>query len=72
LTRTEATLRDLFDYFLDRLERINAFVEVGLVPLDDVRPYLDYWAGNIVGAGGGKNGVDRLVQLAPLHSLLRV
>jgi hypothetical protein len=62
-TPTEAALRDLFDYFLDRLERINSFVEAGLVSLGDVRPYLDYWAGHVVSARKDDPKVDRLVQL---------
>lgn len=62
-TPTEAALRDLFDHFLDRLERINSFVDAGLVSLGDVRPYLDYWAGHVITARAGDPRVDRLVQL---------
>jgi hypothetical protein len=62
-TEVEAALRDLFDHFLDRLERINSFVEARLVSLRDVRPYLDYWADKVVRARAGDPKVDRLVQL---------
>jgi hypothetical protein len=62
-TDVEAALRDLFDHFLDRLERINSFVEARLVSLRDVRPYLDYWAEHVVCAGVGRPKVARLVQL---------
>lgn len=62
-TEVEAALRDLFDHFLDRLERINSFVDGRLVSLRDVRPYLDYWADKVVRAKVGDSSVDRLVQL---------
>lgn len=62
-TESEAALRDLFDHFLDRIERINSFVEAGLVSVEDIRPYLDYWAGNVVSARVGDARVKRLVQL---------
>jgi hypothetical protein len=62
-SETEAALRDLFDHFLDRLERINSFVDAHLLSSDDVRPYLDYWADHVIAAGDGGTYVDRLVQL---------
>jgi hypothetical protein len=62
-TEDEATIRDVFDHFLDRLERINSFVETRLVMVSDLRPYLRYWARNILNAREGDPSVDRLVQL---------
>jgi len=62
-TPAEAALRDLFDYFLDRLERIHSFLDAGLVSLGDIRPYLNYWAGHVIAARIGDPHVDRLVQL---------
>jgi hypothetical protein len=62
-TEDEATIRDVFDHFLDRLERINSFVETHLVSISDLRPYLSYWARNIKAARDGDPKVDRLVQL---------
>ena len=59
----EVTIRDVFDYFLDRLERIQSFVEAGLVRISDVSPYLRYWAVDILGAQPGDPKVERLVQL---------
>lgn len=59
----EATIRDIFDHFLDRLERIHSFVEAGLVRIADVAPYLRYWAVDIMGAEEGDPQVERLVQL---------
>jgi len=56
-TEAEAALRDLFDHFLDRLERINSFVEGRLVSLRDIRPYLDYWADKVVRARAGDRAV---------------
>ncbi|HET7437458.1 MAG TPA: hypothetical protein VFN10_22330 [Thermoanaerobaculia bacterium] len=56
----EATIRDVFDHFLDRLERINSFVETHLVRIEDLRPYLRYWARHINAAREGDPSVDRL------------
>lgn len=62
-TEDEATMRDVFDHFLDRLERIQSFVEARLVEISDVAPYLHYWAVDIMGAQSNDPSVDRLVQL---------
>jgi hypothetical protein len=62
-TEAEAALRDLFDHFLDRLERVNSFVDARLISLRDIRPYLDYWAEKVATARVGDPRVDRLVQL---------
>jgi hypothetical protein len=62
-TEDEVTMRDTFDHFLDRLERIQSFVEAGLVKTSDVAPYLRYWAVDIMEARPGDSSVDRLVQL---------
>jgi hypothetical protein len=62
-TEDEARIRDVFDHFLDRLERINSFVETHLVSIADLKPYLRYWARNITAAREGDPKVDRLVQL---------
>jgi hypothetical protein len=58
---TEAALRDMFDHFLDRVERINCFVHAGLVSLTEVRPYLDYWAESIATKSG--ENAERIVKL---------
>lgn len=62
-TEDEAALRDLFDHFLDRLERIHSFVEAGLLSFKDVRPYLHYWAVQVVSADESDDTVKRIVQL---------
>ena len=41
-TREEAAIRDWFDQLLDGLERFEAFVDVGLVTIHDLVPYLQY------------------------------
>ena len=33
-----------FDKVLDGFERFNSYVDTGLVELNDLRPYLKYWA----------------------------
>lgn len=62
-TEDEAAIRDLFDHFLDRLERIHSFVQAGLLTYEDVKPYLSYWAVHIIAARVGDKKVDRIVQL---------
>ena len=42
-TDTEAAIRGTFDEFLDGLERFEQYIQSGLVDVNDVRPYLDYW-----------------------------
>jgi hypothetical protein len=59
----EAAIRDIFDRYLDRLERINSFVEARLLSIKDVTPYLRYWAREIVLAQASDRTVKRIVQL---------
>lgn len=40
----EADIREAFDRALDGLERFHSYLVTGLVELDDLRPYLKYWA----------------------------
>lgn len=47
----ETAIRDLFDHFLDQLERIHSIVASRLVRLKDVHPYLSYWARRITQEG---------------------
>ncbi len=56
----EAAVRDIFDRFLDNLERLSSYVKTGLVTLSDVRPYLSYWANRICETS---SGARRLVNL---------
>ena len=42
-TDSEAAIRVTFDKFLDGLERFEQYIQSGLVDVNDVRPYLDYW-----------------------------
>jgi len=62
-TEDEVALRDIFDHFLDRLGRIQSFVKAGLITVNDVSPYLGYWAEQISCTKPNDSSVDRLVQL---------
>lgn len=42
-SREEARIRDIFDRFLDDLERFEHFIQSGLVGPKDFHPYLIYW-----------------------------
>lgn len=59
----EASIRDAFDHLLARLERIQSFVQAGLLKYQDVRPYLNYWATHVISARANDPKVDRIVQL---------
>jgi hypothetical protein len=39
----EATVRDIFDVFLSRLEMVVDMIESGLLTYEDIKPYLSYW-----------------------------
>ena len=62
-SRAQARIRDCFDCFLDGLERFENFIEVGLIDVDDVRPYLSYWIDRISGRHPGSADQSRLQQL---------
>jgi hypothetical protein len=62
-TDDELTIRDLFDHLLNRLERIHSFIRTGLLGYRDVRPYLDYWAIQVVEADVTDPKVHRIVAL---------
>lgn len=59
----EMAIRDIFDQFLDRLERIYAFIEAGVLRVDDVEPHLRYWAENIIAVSSSDPTKDRIIQL---------
>lgn len=46
-TRDEAAIRDVFDTYLDGLERFGSFMRGGLIGERDLRPYLGYWIKDI-------------------------
>ena len=48
----EAAIRDAFDHLFDGLETIDGYIAARLITADDVRPYLDYWADNLLKNSG--------------------
>lgn len=62
-TDDELTIRDIFDHLLNRLERIQSFIRTGLLSYRHVRPYLDYWAVQVVEAEVSDPKVNRIVAL---------
>jgi hypothetical protein len=46
-TIIEAAIRDCYDAFLDGLERLSSYTQTGLVDLEQLRPYLQYWIDDI-------------------------
>jgi len=61
--RAQARIRDCFDCLLDGLERFENFIEVGLIDVEDVRPYLSYWIERISGRHPDSRDQARLQQL---------
>ena len=43
----EAAIRDCYDAFLDGLERFSSCTETGLISVEQLRPYLQYWIDDI-------------------------
>jgi hypothetical protein len=48
-SKDEARIRDCFDHFLDMLVRLWNFIEAGLISVEEVRPYMDYWIELVAG-----------------------
>lgn len=46
-TSAEAAIRDCYDAFLDGLETFSSYVQTGLISIDHLRPYLQYWIDDI-------------------------
>jgi len=46
-TSVEVAIRDIFDEFLDGLESFYPMVEVNLIKVSDIKPYLGYWLESI-------------------------
>lgn len=40
----EAAIRDAFDRLLEGWEKIESYIEIGLVTPRDVKPYFEYWS----------------------------
>jgi hypothetical protein len=59
----EADIRAAFDRALDGFERFHSYVATGLVKLDDLRPYLKYWAVNLCRPRRPRPKEHRLVRL---------
>jgi hypothetical protein len=59
----EADIRATFDRALDGLERFHSYVATGLVELNDLRPYLKYWAVNLCRPRSPRPKEHRLVRL---------
>lgn len=47
-TRAEAGIRDSFDRFFEGVERLSHYVESGLVTVNEVQIFLEYWSEKII------------------------
>jgi len=48
-TPAEAAIRDCYDALLDGLERFSSYLKTGLISVDQLRPYIQYWVDDIHG-----------------------
>lgn len=62
-TPLEADIRNAFDMWLDGIERFNAYVATDLVSVEDLGPYLKYWASQICREHATDGSEDRLIRL---------
>ena len=50
-TYEEIILRDIFDDLFDGISLFQSHIDIGLIKLQDIRPYLDYWIKELSGHG---------------------
>jgi hypothetical protein len=48
---SEIIMRDIFDDFFDDLSTFQGHIESGLIKLQDIKPYLEYWMSELGGHG---------------------
>jgi hypothetical protein len=48
---SEIIIRDIFDDFFDDLSTFQGHIESGLIKLQDIKPYLEYWMSELAGHG---------------------
>lgn len=51
-SETEVRVREIFDDFLTELEMLNSYITSGLLKMEDISPFLGYWA-DIIKRGEG-------------------
>jgi hypothetical protein len=47
----EVIIRDIFDSYFDELSTFQSHIETGLITLQDIQPYLEYWMLQLTGRG---------------------
>jgi hypothetical protein len=47
----EVIIRDIFDSYFDELNTFQSHIETGLVEIQDIQPYLEYWMLQLTGRG---------------------
>jgi hypothetical protein len=46
-SRAEVAIRDAFDVFLERIDKFNDMLTIGLLKIEDITPYIKYWLESI-------------------------
>ena len=52
-TVIEARIRDTYDALLTRLDRLETFIDGGLIRADELRPFIFYWVNALTAVNGG-------------------
>ena len=61
---TEVLIRDSYDALLTRLDRLETFIDAGLISEDDLKPFIYYWVKTMTKVNGaGHNATWRLTLL---------
>jgi hypothetical protein len=68
-TSEETAIRDIYDVFLNYLQRFGNFIMTDLVSLKDLKPYLHYWLESIA-QGDLDKDEDSIEDLLWRHALL--
>jgi hypothetical protein len=53
-TEDEAKIRDTYDFFLTRLDRLSTFIKARLIDSKELKPFIDYWIDAITTTEGLK------------------
>lgn len=52
---TEVAIRDCFDEFFTKLDRLNTYMDIKVIEAEDLKPYLEYWLKIIANTKDAKN-----------------
>lgn len=66
-TTKEAKIRDTYDAFLTRLDRFATFIQSGLISLEELKPFLNYWIDAMTQNEHAEDATWRFTLLSYIH-----